>query len=466
MENNLPSHKSMEAEKDFFESFDLERFWYVLKRSKFWLVGFVILTTSLAYVYVRYTKPVYNSESIIKLEFESEANVLGLVEVVNTQERNEISGEIELIKSRLFLSRVAESAKMDVSYHVYGRYLTDERYKNSPFRVSYKIHDPIYFNRPFDIEFGAEDSFKLTFIKGGEETSQTYNFGDEIQTDGFNLLIERTENFDSSDDNRYFFIISSRDALISTLQENLNVIPENFNAKTIKVSYSDHNKYKARDLVDLIDSLYLDYTREVKNVAIEQKIQFLNSQIESTEKKLSEYEDYFEEFTIENRTTNLGEDLNRTIEQLALLDSQRYFLKKSMNDFNLIHKQVNAKGAIAVNPFLMEQLPKSLTESITEYSKLQQERELKLASYNETSYIIEQIDTKLDKSKNLLVDLLETYEETLEDRMAQVDRRRNILENNLTQMPSMGTEYGKTVAFMNCKKSLCYPSKLLKWSLR
>ena len=465
MEGNIPTQSQPDTEKDFFESFDLERFWYVLKRSKFWLIGFVLLTTSLSYVYVRYTKPLYNSESIVKLEFESEANVLGLVEVVNTQERNEISGEIELIKSKLFLNRVADAAKMDVSYHVYGRYLTDERYRNSPFIVSYKIHNANYYNKPFDIEFGAEDSFNLSYQINGEEVENTYNFGEEIKTEDFNLLVQRTELFNPKDENNYFFIISNRDALISTLQNNLEVIPENFNAKTIKVSYSDHNKYKARDLVDLVDSLYLDYTREVKNAAIEQKIEFLNRQIESTEDKLEEYEDYFEQFTIENRTTNLDEDLSRTIEQLSILDSQRFSLRRNINDLNVIQNQVNTKGPIAVNPLMLEQLPKSLSEAISEYSDLQQERELKLASYNETSYIVEQLDVKMEKSKNLLTELLQSYDQTLEDRMDQIDRRRNILENNLSQMPSMGTEYGKNRRFYELQEEFMLSLQTSKMEL-
>ena len=465
MENNSLPQNPTGTEKDFFESFDVERFWYVLKSSKFWLIGFVLLTTSLAYVYVRYTKPVFNSESIIKLDFESEANVLGLVEVVNTQERNEISGEIELIKSKLFLSRVAEAAKMDVSYHVYGRYLTDERYRNSPFIVSYKIHNSSFYNRPFDIEFGAEDSFNLSYLSQGEEVKRMFNFDEEIKTKDFNLHVQRTEYFDPKDENKYFFVISSRDALINTLQQSIEIIPENFNAKTIKVSYSDHNKYKARDLVDLIDSLYLDYTKEVKNAAIEQKIDFLNEQIKSTETKLSEYEDYFEEFTIENRTMNLDEDLSRTIEQLALLDSQRFSLRRSINDLSVIQKQANAKGAIAVNPLLLEQLPRSLAEAITEYSDLQQERELKLASYNETSYIIEQLDVKLEKSKDLLEELLGSYDQTLEDRMAQIDRRRTILENNLSQMPSMGTEYGKNRRFYELQEEFMLSLQTSKMEL-
>ncbi|MEO1256566.1 MAG: polysaccharide biosynthesis tyrosine autokinase, partial [Bacteroidota bacterium] len=84
-----------------------------------------------------------------------------------------------------------------------------------------------------------------------------------------------------------------------------------------------------------------------------------------------------------------------------------------------------------------------LAGSLIEYSDLQQERELKLASYNETSYIIEQLDLKLDKSKDMLTDLLDSYNETQIEQLGQIDRRRSLLEGSLSRMPSMGTEYGK-----------------------
>lgn len=442
MEPNSTTPYNLNTEKDFLESFDLERFWYVLKSSKFWIAGLIILTTALSYIYVRYTKPLYNSESTIKLHFESEANVLGLVEV-NAQELNEISGEIELIKSKLFLSRVAKASGIDISYHVYGRYLTDERYANSPFVVSYKIYNNDFYNTPFDIVFDGDDKFVLSYNKGGEKISQSYAFGQDIKTKDFNLLIQPTNLFRSGDGNKYFFIIHSEDALVNTLQESLEVVPENFNAKTIKISFSDHNRQKARDLVDLIDSLYLSYTREVKNLAIEQKITFLDNQIGNTESKLSQYENYFEQFTIENRTTNLSDDLSKTIGHLTALDSQRYILKKRIGDLKIIQTQVSDKGAIVFNPLFIEQLPETVVESVEEYSTLQQERELKSASYNETSYVIEQIDIQLDKSKKLLDELLSTYDQTLKDQLLQINRRRSMLEGNLSKMPSMGTEYGK-----------------------
>lgn len=465
MEQQFTSNNQLENEKDFFDSFDIERFWYVLKRSKYWIIVFTLLMTALAYIYVRYTKPVYKSESVIKLDFESEANVLGLVDAMNTQDRNEISGEIELIKSRLFLSRVAELADMKVSYHVYGRYLTDERYLNSPFIVSYKINNSVFYDRPFDLEIENANSFVLEYTDAGEVRSETYAFGEEIRTRDFNLLIEKTGSFSDAIGDRFYFTINSDEALIDYLQETLEVVPENFNAQTIKVSFSDYKVQKARDLVSLIDSLYLDYTKEVKNQAIGQKIEFLDSQIKQTEGKLTAYEDYFEKFTIENRTTDLGKDLNRTIEQLAMLDSQRYDLKRRLSDLDLLQRQVRDKRPIIINPLTMDYLPSSLLDPLSMYETLQQERELKGASYTETSYVIQQLDMKLDKAQEEITGIMDAYSQSLDDRLLQVSRRRVILEDNLAQFPSMGTEYGKNRRFYDLQEAFMLSLQTSKMEL-
>lgn len=445
MNNELqPNSNHIDSEKEFFESFDLERFWYVLKRSKFLIAGFLILIVSLAYLYVRYTKPLYKSDSIIKLEFQSEANVLGLANAVNTQDQNEISGEIELIRSKLFFSRVVEEADLDVSYHLYGRYLTDERYKNSPFVVSHKILNDVYYDFPFDVDIVDTDQFELIYQKNGVEVSEMYRFGEEIRTEDFNFLIEKTEYFSDDLTRKFYFTVNSQDALIDFLQSNVEVIPENFNAKTIRISFTDHNRYKARDLVNLIDILYLAYTREVKNQALEQKINFLDDQIEKTETKLQEYENYFERFTIENRTIDLNDDLNRTIDQLAQLDSVIYGLKKRIKDVQRLENQLKANLTLSLNPISIGGLPQSLEESLDEYIKLTQERELKLGSYNETSYIIQQVDSKLTKARINLLSLFNGYGNSMEDRLTLLESQRSALEVNLSSLPSMRTEFGKT----------------------
>ncbi len=443
-ENHSVNNINVGSEKDLFESFDLERFLYVLKRSKWWILSFLILVVTMAYLYVRYTKPLYKSKSIIKLEFQSEANVLGLVNSVNTQELNEISGEIELIKSRLFFSRVAEASGLDVSYHVYGRYLTDERYKNSPFVVSYKIVNERYRDYPFDLEIISDDRFLLIYEKGGQKVKEEYQFGEEIITEDFNFLIEKTTFFSKGLSRDYFFTINSKEALVKYLSNNVEVLPENLNAKTIQISLVDYNRYKARDLVDLIDVLYISYTEEVKNQALEQQLSFLDEQIKKTEKELQEYEDYFEKFTIENKTVDLNQDLTKTIELLSLLDSQRFDLSQRVLELDDIQNKVDADESLPLGAILEGTFPSSIEETLNEYAELLQERDLKSSSYNETSYIMQQIDLKVEKAKLHLVSLIESYQESLSNRESLIRSRMASLERNLSQLPSMRTEFGKT----------------------
>ncbi|MEM6641864.1 MAG: polysaccharide biosynthesis tyrosine autokinase [Bacteroidota bacterium] len=435
---------TLEQEKDFLDSFDLERFWYVFKQSKLWIVLFILVSTVVAYLYVRYTKPVFRAESIVKLDFQSEANILGITNVVNSQDRNILSGEIELIRSRLFLKRVLKQANLNVSYHLYGRIQTDERYQNSPFAVSYKIRNPKFYDSPFDIELMDEEQFRLTYEYNGETHTNEYRYGQNIETNSFNLLLNKTQNFNSELlGKQFYFQINSEGYLFSFLQRNLEVAPENLNAKTIKIAFSDYKARKARDLVRLIDSLYLNYTKEVKNQAIEQKVEFLESQIEETENTLSNFEQYFEDFTIKNRTTNLGQDLNRTISQLYKIDSQRFLLRAALTDLSTIEEKMKAKGAVIIDPISAGNLPKALITALANFIDLQQERELKLVSYNETSYLIQQLDLKLDKASASLARLLDSYRGLLKNQLKEVETRRNHFESSLYQLPSMGTEYTK-----------------------
>ena len=256
--------------------------------------------------------------------------------------------------------------------------------------------------------------------------------------------------------------------MIRYLQSRVEVIPENFNAKTIRVSLTDHNRFKARDLVNLIDSLYLDYTREVKNQALEQKISFLDEQIEKTEVKLQEYENYFERFTIENRTTNLNEDLNRTIDQLAQLDSVIFDLKKRIKDVQRLENQLKANLTLSLDPISIGRLPAALEQQLDEYISLTQERELKLGSYNETSYIIQQVDSKLTKSRINLTSLFSGYRKSMDDRLTRLESQRSALEVNLSSLPSMRTEFGKTNRVYSLEEESCFPfnSPRSDWKLQ
>ena len=89
------------------------------------------------YLVIRWTKPVFESYSDLKLNVKNDANLLGFMEVNDEQNLNSLSGEMELLKSKLFFNKVLETLDLGISYYSVGNILEDERYRSPPFEVEF-----------------------------------------------------------------------------------------------------------------------------------------------------------------------------------------------------------------------------------------------------------------------------------------------------------------------------------------
>jgi tyrosine-protein kinase Etk/Wzc len=159
------------------QQFDFDKLQMVFKRSLPVLIMLLIFSVATAYLTIRYTKDLYQSESVLQLDIKSEAQVLGFRSF--DEDINNLSKEIELLKSKLFFTRVAEVINNDVNVFAYGKVLFEERYQNSPFFVEYKI-EPQYFDHPFDVDILNSKKFILRLKKGDQVIENTYSFGEEI----------------------------------------------------------------------------------------------------------------------------------------------------------------------------------------------------------------------------------------------------------------------------------------------
>ena len=226
---------------------DLTKVWGTVRKNAGWLVLILLLTNLAAYLYVRYTRPVYESHSVLKLNVKSEANILGLNAV--SQGLDDLAGEIELLKSNLFFGKVVDVADLDVSYYVYGRVLFQERYGNSPFRVEHTIKNPAFYDRPIDLEIINRDQYVLAYPEGDEVVTRAYRFGEVAETPDYRFVVTLTDNYATgSSEGVYYFTVNSDQALVSYLGSNRPWKPVNFNAKTIRIGFEGYNQQEGARL--------------------------------------------------------------------------------------------------------------------------------------------------------------------------------------------------------------------------
>lgn len=428
------------------EGIDVDKAQTVVRKSLPWVILILILTSLTAYLYIRWTKPLYESESELKLDVKSDASELGLTGLAENNSLNIISGEIELIRSKLFFNKVIETVDLSISYYTAGNFLSDEKFKTSPFIVDYTLKNPSLLDRRIALHVIDATSYTINFSADEGEKPKQYKFGEPVNTSDIEFIIYLTAYYDPGGDHDFYFIMNSEQAQINYLVNNISVEPLNLNANTIRIAFKDHNPLKARDLVNAIDTIYLNYSRTEKNKENKQKIHWLNSELQLIEDQLEGYEDYFENFTIKNRSKNLDEDLRKTIAAINQLDSQRYLLSKKMHIVNQMLSDIDANNLqlLENNP---AGYPEYIVTSFKELGELVKHRDQLKLSYKETTFALSKINQEIKNLRNSLKSQLENLRNKYETDINALLVRKSKLEHSFMALPEKSTAFNKNQRF-------------------
>jgi uncharacterized protein involved in exopolysaccharide biosynthesis len=143
--SNLDSYR--ERITNFSNEFDLGLFIYIVKRSLLWISLCVLLSLAAAYIYLHYTAPTYESKAIIQMSQSN--NARKVLEVSDISEDHSLQADVELLRSKFFISKALDRLPLDVSYYYKGRLLTYEYYNETAFTVEdHVLRDTTIRDRP------------------------------------------------------------------------------------------------------------------------------------------------------------------------------------------------------------------------------------------------------------------------------------------------------------------------------
>ncbi len=425
------------------ESIDWVKLRSVIRRNWIGILIILFIANFGGYLYLRYTKPLFESSSELKLDIKREASSLGLNRFSDSYNLDNLSGEIELINSRLFFSKVIDNIDIDVQYFTHGNILDDEKYKHTPFIVDYELKNSFFYNHPIDVDLLNERELELSYEWGNKRFIEKIVFGQLFENEHFRFTFLRTPNFNNELlDEPFYFVINSHEALIAYLENNITVEPLNLKAHTIRISFRDYNRHKAHDLVNAIDTLYLEYTHLQKNQANENKISYLNQQMKDTEKILEQFEDYFENFTIDNKTVNLDQDVKKTLNYMNQIDSQRFELRARISHIEDISEKIITEDLENIN-LKRQYVPDYILKDFELFDELYFEQKQLALAYKENTFAFERKTQELDIVRGNLVTGLNQYKLNLYESLTTLNSRKKELESNLLDLPSKGTEFNK-----------------------
>jgi tyrosine-protein kinase Etk/Wzc len=421
------------------EQLDGEKLKAILIKNWPLIVLIIVVSNLTSYLTLRWTKDTFRSDSEIKLEIKSNTTALGIKTITQDENLNILSGEIEQIRSQVFLGHVLDSLDISVSYYSVGQVLDNEMYRRSPYTV--EVTGPSTGIEDLRIAFRfIGEGFEVTVGKNGNPL--TGSFGNPLEINGALLTIKPNPNGSKNKENDYYFVINSRTTLMNFISSNLIVEPINFNANTLRISFKDFNAFKAKVIVNAIDSLYLTYSNQQKNLANTQKIVWLNQELQGMEAKMGSYESFFKDFTITNRSSNLTEDLKSIITKINKVDSQRYDLSKKLTELNLLIDDVTENSFKTVSANL-HFLPDYISRKLESLQIKKQEQDRLSLAYNENTFAFRQKERELSTLKAQVFEDLQKLKKVWLNRSVEVEAQKRQLETHFASMPDKNTEFTK-----------------------
>lgn len=429
---------------------DIKKFLILIKKNIIWVLLFFIIALLTVFIYIRYTNVKYQSYAELKLNKRNEASVFGFNPLAEESSNlNTLSGEVELIRSKLFLKQVIKKLPLDVSYEVIGRFKNEERYTFVPFRVKYQ-EDCAPKHLKIFVDILDETNFRIS-LNPEEDQWQEGIFNQDFQFGGCIYQLQKTDDFFAGE--TLFFTINSEESSLDYIESNLSVAPENLNANTIKITFEDYNIYKVQSIVETISELYIEYSREQKNKANQLKIEFLNEQLSQTASVLSGYETAIEEFTVENRTVNPASDLSRLIKEIVEVDSMlfnyRFQLKELNNTLELV--QDDSIQVYQINASL---LPQNIYQLFNELVELNNTLLLAKMRYKSGSQIITETTQKKEILLERIQQMIDSRIAFLEQQRTSLLTRKNTLEESFSRLPAKNNELNQKMRFYSLYEEL------------
>ncbi len=435
---------------NFSNEFDLGLFIHILKRSLIWIVLTILLSVAAAFIYLRYTAPIYESRGVLQLRKSNTASEV--LSMTNFVEDQSLQVDVELMRSRFFLARVLNKLPLEVSYFRRGQILTEENYRNSHYQWrNLEVLNEEIRNVPIFVHLARPGQVQLNYTVGGQAFEVEAVPGAHVVTPHFSGSLEynggdRSEDVDNR--NTIYFRINSMPALLARFSQQVSVQIADPGAKTVEVRSRDQNMFLARDLTQAMAETFIEFDLERQSESAENIIRFIRTQKDTVFNELRESEHRLQAFKMENRVADLERLTPIHLERSSAYEEEIVDLTMDLALLNEIarstNKPVEEVSAFDLIPLLVgTEFETSVGRMLTTLQELLNKRtELYLEATAEHQAVLN-LEHRIDVQKQMILTGVRTLQDRTKDRLEDLTDQLRSFEDSFLSIPEKELQFAR-----------------------
>jgi tyrosine-protein kinase Etk/Wzc len=418
---------------------------------KFWYLPFfvILLFMTFAFLYLRYTREVFKSSAIIQIEKKDQGKEILEIQNFNTEQN--ISAEVELLRSELLFQKAIEKLNLNISIFSKGNVLTEELYQSNAIQIElFYLKDSSIYDTPIDIKL-ENNKILLNYNLFGKAFSINGKLNEHIINNHFDILIKVNDLSilkDLNDKNKMYFIINNQSNLTKKLYGGLEVAAADPEAQTVLISYKSNNSILCHDIVEKVALAFFEFDEQIQKKSSENILNFINVQLDSIANELNYSKDSLTRYQKASKLTDPESDSKEISENISQISDKIFELDNEINTLKLVNSKLKSDpNRIDVYKLLPEMLGKSFESSLSKqiqdlYTLLEKKEDL-LFEVTEENAVIKDINLKINNKITSIRRSVSVILERLYDNLSLLQGKLAGFESQFFSIPEKKTEFNR-----------------------
>lgn len=431
-----------------------------------WFIVSVIICLACAYIYMRYSTPVYSvSSKVLIKEADPRSRMTGgsaiaaLQDVSGFSMTSSFDNEVEILKSVTLANKVVTDMGLYISTYLDRQFGYDILlYNNSPLDVymnpleAEKLEGAVTLN--MDYTPAGELTLKGEYYISGtkhEVTAQKYNSFPAVVTTPVGVITisknEEIKNEESKSEKgsealRLRTVIVPPLSAAGSYSSRLSVSPASKTTTIAALSLQTGNRALGVEYINNLIRQYNNDANDEKNQVasktaefIDERLSIINTELGSTESEMAEFKKRAGLTDMQNDSRIVLEE-NSKYEQQRIQNSTQISLVQFLKDY--INNPANQNEVIPVNVGLDDQ---GLSSLISQYNTMLIERQRLLRTSSESNPAVINLNTGIDAMRTSVRTSVESVLQGLRITKADIDRKTYGLKFRINNAPQYEKEF-------------------------
>ncbi len=418
--------------------------WFFKLLSYWWLFGLSLaLAISGAYLYLRYSVFQYEAKATLLIK----TGNMGLSEErILVQDQGLIGGsktmtnEIEILKSKNLMRKVADRLQINVEYFKIGRIKDLELYHRTPILLdSFHLHKKDTTVLLF-VDFIDRKRFDLAFSE--EEEKRSYQYGVPIRNQFGYFLLNTPDSIDASNPKgNYRIHISPLKGIANGYKSKLKVrqVGDQWSSNVLELGLRDPVAVKAEDILNTLVQVYNEEEINDENQVLRNTLDFIDKRLVNLERELDDAEQRIQNFKQQNaivsddasaNTEIVFQELSRLEQRLGELTVNREILQLLEGHF------ISSETRFQLIPASLISNNQSLANLIQQYNDLLLQRDKLAVGATAQNPRLVPIDGQLADLQNAITLMIRNLRREVEIPIAQTEDDIARINSNIRSVPS------------------------------